>query len=43
MNTLIALLTLKPFANMTSVEDLEQWFKDRMLEAADDLADVAVP
>lgn len=43
MNTLIALLTLKPFANMTSVEDLEQWFKDRMLGAADDLADVVIP
>jgi hypothetical protein len=38
MNTLIALLTLKPFANMNSVEGLELWFKDRMLGGAADLA-----
>jgi hypothetical protein len=38
MNTLIALLSLKPFANMTSVEELEKWFKDRMLGATDELA-----
>ena len=35
MNTLYALLSLKPFANMTSVEELEQWFKDRMLGAVE--------
>lgn len=38
MNTLYALLSLKPFANMTSVDELEQWFKDRMLGAVDDLS-----
>ncbi|MGD0832731.1 MAG: hypothetical protein ABR907_17495 [Terracidiphilus sp.] len=38
MNTLYALLSLKPFANMASVEELEQWFKDRMLGAVDDLS-----
>jgi len=36
MNTLYALLSLKPFANMTSVDELEQWFKDRMLGAVND-------
>jgi hypothetical protein len=35
MNTLYALLSLKPFANMTSVDELEQWFRDRMLGATD--------
>jgi hypothetical protein len=38
MNTLYALLSHKPFANMTGVDELEQWFKDRMLGAADDLS-----
>jgi hypothetical protein len=38
MNTLYALLSHKPFANMTSVDELEQWFKDRMLGAVDDLS-----
>ena len=38
MNALYALLSHKPFANMASVEELEQWFKDRMLGAVDDLS-----
>jgi len=35
LNTLIALATLPAFAKMTSVDELEEWFKDRMLGASD--------
>jgi hypothetical protein len=37
LNALIAVSTSRPFAQMTSVDELEQWFKDRMLGAADEL------
>ena len=37
LNTLIVLSTSRPFAQMTSVDELEQWFKDRMLGAAEEL------
>jgi len=37
LSTLYAVLRLKPFAEMSSIEELEQWFKDRMLGAPDDL------
>ena len=38
LNTLYAFLKLKPFVGMNEIEELEQWFKDRMLGAADDLS-----
>jgi hypothetical protein len=38
LNTLYAFLKLKPFVGMNKIEELEQWFKDRMLGAADDFS-----
>jgi hypothetical protein len=35
LNTLFALATLPAFAKMASVDELEEWFKDRMLGASD--------
>jgi hypothetical protein len=37
LSTLFALATLPAFVNMTSVDELEGWFKDRMLGAPDPL------
>jgi Apea-like HEPN len=37
LNTLYALLRLRPFTEMIKIEQYEQWFKDRMLGAADDI------
>ena len=35
LNTLFALAILSPFANMKKIEELEEWFKDRLLGASD--------
>jgi hypothetical protein len=39
LSTLFALTTSPAFANMKSVEELEQWFNDRMLGAIDDVSE----
>ena len=38
LNTIFALLQLKPFTEMVGIDQYEQWFKDRMLGATDDIA-----